>query len=433
MGIHALTRQLRITRGAGAAALISAALSFSCGSADSVDVSPTPSPVAQPTSSADTSSPPPEATTPVTSPGAQTDGVTISVYAGTGSPGLEGDGGAATEAKLYRPSGLALDGEGNLFITEGDRIRRVDAATGIITTVAGGERGGYDGDGGPATKAKIRIARGPSVDPEGNLYFADFSNGRIRRVDAGTGVITTVAGGGPPVADRRLNSGDGGPATEAFFLDARVVTLDAQGNLYFSADSRIRRVDAETGSITTIAGIGKRGLSGDGGPATEAEIANPDGIAVHVDGTVYFTDSENHRIRKVDAATGIITTVAGQGYREVETSSAEYHLPADKGGGFSGDGGPAADAMLLSPGAMVFGPDGKLYFADTGNDRIRVIDLSTGIIDTVADGGAVTVESGGRVRTTFKHFTPPWSVAVNAEGTLFVDDPASNRILKIER
>lgn len=428
-----MTRHLSISRAGWAAALVSAAVSFSCGGAESVDVSPTPSPVAAPTASADASSPPSAPSTSTTSSGAPSGEVTISVYAGTGSPGLEGDGGLAAEAKLYRPTGVTVDRHGNLFITEGDRIRRVDAGTGVITTVAGGERGGYGGDGGPATDAKIRIARGPVVDPEGDLYFADFSNGRIRRVDADTGVITTVAGGGPPVADRRLNHGDGGPATEAYFLDARVVTLDAQGNLYFSADSRIRRVDAETGIITTVAGIGRRGMSGDGGPAIEAQIANPDGIAVAGDGTIYFTDSENHRVRKVDATTGIITTVAGLGYREVETSSAEYHLPADKGGGFSGDGGPAADAMLLSPGAVVFGPDGKLYIADTGNDRIRVIDLSTGIIDTVADGGAVTTESGGRVSTTFDQFTPPSSIAVNAEGVFFIDDPKNNRVLKIER
>jgi streptogramin lyase len=200
------------------------------------------------------------------------------------------------------------------------RIRRVDAVTGVITTVAGNGASGFSGDGGPATAANLSGPFGVAVDAAGNVLIADQNNARIRRVDAVTGVITTVAGNGAGGF-----SGDGGPATAASLSNPVGVAVDAAGNVLIAdrSNQRIRRVDAVTGVITTAAGNGASGFSGDGGPATAASLSSPWGVAVDAAGNVLIADQSNSRIRRVDAVTGVITTVAGNGTF-----------------GFSGDGGP---------------------------------------------------------------------------------------------
>ena len=260
----------------------------------------------------------------------------LTLYAGKGATsGFGGDGGPATSAGLS-VSGIATDAMGNLFISDPDNesIRRVDATTGIITTVAGNRTAGFSGDGGPATAATLNNPQGIGLDAAGNLFIADYNNSRIRRVNASTQIITTVAGGascGPGC----YISGEGGPATSAELIGPMAVALDSAGNLFISdgPDSipnyRIRRVDAATQIITTVAGNGYVGFSGDGGPATSAALNNPRSIGVDGSGNLFIADTNNHRVRRVDAATQIINTVAGNGTF-----------------GFSGDGGPAVYAEL---------------------------------------------------------------------------------------
>ncbi|MCZ6681061.1 MAG: hypothetical protein O7E52_27895 [Candidatus Poribacteria bacterium] len=254
--------------------------------------------------------------------------VDITTVAGTGVNGFSGDGGPATEARLNVPEGVFVDGAGNLFIADflNSRIRRVDAQTGIISTVVGTGRrtisreGGITtetaiGSGRAAIEASVGSPRDVFIDIDGNLFIADTFNNRIRRVDSQTGVITTVAGSGPTgflgFFDR--SSGDGGPATDARLWSPMGIFVDAVGNLFIAdtINDRIRRVDAQTGIITTVAGRGSAGFSGDGGLAIEAQLNEPRGIFVDVDGNLFIADSSNDRIRRVDAQTGIVTTVIG--------------------------------------------------------------------------------------------------------------------------
>jgi sugar lactone lactonase YvrE len=244
-----------------------------------------------------------------------------------------------------------VDREGNLYITDESnyRIRKVDK-DGIITTFAGTGEAGYSGDGGPATKAQLTDPGGIAFDTRGNLYLADYKS--VRKIDS-SGTITTVAGTG------RLGfSGDGGPATEAK-LTAYDIALDRKGNIYIAdtENNRVRMVDKD-GIITTIAGSGKRGYSGDSGPATEASLKDPVGIAVDAKGKVFFNDHHNSVVRKVDK-NGTIRTVAGTG----ET-------------GFNREEGTATKVMLHEPwGLFVDDDSGDLYIPDTFNSRIRALRL----------------------------------------------------------
>jgi len=254
--------------------------------------------------------------------------------------GYIGDGQQATVAKLSYPASVAVDATGNLYIAgwAAHRIRRVDGTTSVITTIAGNGSFGYSGDGGPATAAALAAPESVVLDGAGNLYFSEWGNHIIRRVDSGTGVITTVAGSGTAGY-----SGDGGPATAAQLDTPEGVAVDIAGNLYIadSNNNRIRRVDGTTGIITTITGNGTWGFSGDGGLATAATLGTSRGIAVDAAGNLYIADSSNGRIRRVDATTGIITTVAG--------------------GGFNGDGALATTAQLQWPAGVAVDAAGNLY------------------------------------------------------------------------
>jgi sugar lactone lactonase YvrE len=276
---------------------------------------------------------------------------TITTVAGTGKEGFSGDDGPATKAQLNVPIAVAVDRKGNLYITDESnyRIRKVDK-DGIITTFAGTGEGGYSGDGGPATSAKLIDPGGLAFDAKGNLYVADYKS--VRKIDP-SGTITTVAGTG-----QAGFSGDGGPATEAK-LTAYDVALDREGNIYISdtENNRVRKVDKD-GIIHTVAGSGKRGYSGNGGPATKAALEDPVGIAVDAEGKLFFNDHHNSVVRKVDK-NGTITTVAGTG----ET-------------GFNREEGPATKVMLHEPwGLFVDDDSGVLYIPDTFNSRIRSVRL----------------------------------------------------------
>jgi uncharacterized protein (TIGR03437 family) len=275
---------------------------------------------------------------------AQTGGYLITTVAGDGAGGFSGDNGPAIGAALYSPQGLAVDSAGNLYIADlaNNRIRKV--SNGVISTVAGNGTPGFSGDGGLATAAQLDQPYAVAVDSAGNLYIADCWNHRIRKVS--NGVISTVAGNGTPGF-----SGDNGPATSAQLSDPAGVAVDSSGNLFIADmfSNRIRRVS--NGAITTVAGNGTQGFSGDNGPATSAQLSNPYAVAVDSAGNLYIADMANSRIRKV--SNGAITTVAGGGTQ-----------------GLGGDGGPATSAQLSASGVAVYA-SGSPLIADSGNNRIR--------------------------------------------------------------
>jgi trimeric autotransporter adhesin len=332
----------------------------------------------------------------------------LTAVAGNGTTGFSGDNGSATSAQLNilqtAGAGLAVDSGGNLYISDAgnNRIRKV--SNGIITTVAGNGAAGFSGDNGPATSAQLHDPVGLAVDSAGNLYLADHGNSSVRKIS--NGVITTVAGNGTPGF-----SGDNGPATSAQLSDASAVAIDSSGNLYISdtLNQRIRKVS--NGIITTYAGNGIQGFSGDNGPATGAQLYFPQGIGVDSAGNLYIADSFNFRIRKV--SNGVITTFAGNG------------VP-----GFSGDTGPAAAAELDLVDAIAVDSAGNLYIGDLRNGRIRKV--SGGVITTVAGNGPGGF-SGDNGPATSAQLSGPYATAVDSAGNLYIADSSNNRIRKVSR
>ncbi len=306
----------------------------------------------------------------------------ITTVAGNGVQGFAGDGGLATSAELDSPAGLALDAAGDLYIADShnQRVREVNAATGIIATIAGTGAAGFSGDGGMATAARLDLPTALALDTAGNLYVADTNNHRVRRIAAATGAITTVAGNGVEAF-----TGDNGPATSASIDSPNGLALDAAGNLYIADthNGRVREVSAASGLISTVAGAGVVGgnvqsFGGDGGAATAAGLALPRGLTMDAAGNLYFADSANHRIRRISPS-GTITTVAGQG---TET--------------FAGDSAPAVSASLDSPRSVAVSPAGLLTLADSGNQRVRQLDALPAPgpdIHTIAGLGATIVVS----------------------------------------
>lgn len=278
----------------------------------------------------------------------------VTTVAGAGTPAFSGDGGAATAAELNGPYAVAIDGAGNLYIADaGSRIRKVNSA-GIISTIAGNGTAGFGGDGGPATAAQLNSVSGVAVDGTGNIYIADQVNFRIRKVDV-SGMMTTIAGNGTAGY-----SGDGAAATAAELSYPKRVAVDGAGNVYIADMNNdcIRRVNT-SGIITTFAGNHTPGPAGDGGAATAAQLHKPVGVATDGSGNVYIADANNYRIRKVNT-TGTISTIAGIG-----TSA------------YSGDGGPATAAQLLNPWSVAVDGMDNVFIADLGCARIRKINVST--------------------------------------------------------
>ncbi len=395
---------------------------------------------------------------------------TVSVIAGGGPAGSGGDGGPATSAQLSRAAGVVLDAAGNVYIADANRLRKVSPG-GTISTVAGGGNGDpsaggpptsarldlygicvdasgdlyaaanhyilklspngvltvaagnasasayYSGDGGQALNARLNAPTGVAVDADDNLYIADSGNYRVRRVST-AGVITTVAGNGT-----QGYSGDGGPAATAQLVGPHGLAVDTLGNLYIGDGSRVRKVLAD-GTILTVAGnglpFGPGGspVTGDGGPAVAVQLTVPSGLVVDSTGNLYILDTENNRVRKV-SADGIITTFAGNG------------IP-----GYSGDGGPATSAQLgitnqihgINPTGLAFDGAGNLYITDDGNVRIRRVSPG-GIITTFAGSGQTLGYSGDGGPASQAQMSFPSAVAADRDGSVFIGE--STRVRKV--
>ena len=358
----------------------------------------------------------------------------IQTVAGSGSCCGGGDGGPATSAALGVPLAVFGDGSGDIFFAETDagghnRIREVVAATGNIQTVAGNGTNGFSGDGGPATSAALGFPTGVFVDRSGNIFIADTTNNRIREVLAATGIIRTVAGNGMPSF-----SGDGGPATSGGLVDPTGVLVDDAGNIFIADGNRIREVAAASGTIQTVAGNGTCCFSADGGPATSSELAFTYGGGVSVDrsGNIFIADPQDSRIREVVAATGNIRTVAGNGtngfsgdggpatsaeldfpigtfvdpsgniftvdgnrVREVDAAAGNIQTVAGNGAfAFSGDGGPATSAGI-GPASAYADSAGNIIITDSTNSRVREVVAATGNIQTVAGNGTTSFSGDG--------------------------------------
>jgi trimeric autotransporter adhesin len=383
----------------------------------------------------------------------------IYTVAGNGNQGYSGDGGPATAAALYYPESVAVDHAGNLVIADhgNQRIRVVAAKTGTfygqamtagdIYTIAGNGQRGYSGDGGPATAAKFSYPQFVAVDATGNVVIADAGNNRIRVVAAKTGTfygqamtagdVYTVAGDGTAGF-----AGDGGPATAAELDVPYGVAVDSAGNLYIgdTANGRVRMVAAQTGSfygqamtaddIYTIAGIGPTGASGNGGPATKAELNYPSSVAVDPQGNTIIADSRNNMVRAVAESTGTF-------YGRAMTAGDIYTIAGNGTAGFSGDGGKATAAELDTPLGVSVDAAGDLVIADTGSNRIRLVAAATGTlygqamtaghIYTIAGDGTAGFAGDGGPATAAELNAPSWAV-VDGGGNVIIADTGNNRV-----
>ena len=371
----------------------------------------------------------------------------ITTVAGNGKSGFTGDGGLATQASIDEPAGLALDSHGNLFIADefNQRIRRVDASTGLITTVAGSGRVGQPGqvpDGTLALETDLYRPVGVAVDRHGNIYIADNFGNRTRRLDAATGVISTFAG-----------------------ALGRHMAIDADDNLYATGICNcVYRIDADDRNATRFAGTGFFGFSGDGGPASEAQFYQPQGLAFDSNGNLYIADTGNHRIRKVLSGSTTVVTISGNGlpgisgnggpalaaqldtprtiasdslgrlffydheHRVVRTINAGGFIANYAGGGPEGDGGPAPSAVLRLPEGVATDSYGNLYLADSANHVIRKIDADSGIIHTVAGGGP----GGDGVPAILAALNSPTGITLDRRDNLFIAETVGNRIRRVD-
>jgi DNA-binding beta-propeller fold protein YncE len=332
----------------------------------------------------------------------------IRTVAGNGEAGWSGDGGAAVAACLNEPKAVALDRDGNLLIADSENhvIRKVDRTSGRITTVAGCT----SSHGSPLT-----VMKGAAVPPTDDPLSEGSSSAEAAFVQQSdlSGTVRYVVNG---VGATKRFAGDGGPALEALLNFPTAIAVDAEGDLYIAdtMNHRIRRVDAHTGRITTIAGVGLPRFGGDGGPSVAAGLNEP--VALVLLGTrLYIADQSNNRIRMVDLRTGIITTIAGTG-----TAT------------FNGDGRHATEAALAGPSGLTIGTDGRLYIADTFNGRIRAVDPSTGMIETVVgDGGEYRYQ--GESEAASASLSRPSGMAVDLEGNLFLTDSDNHLVRRWDR
>ena len=408
-------------------------------------------------------------------------------FAGDGIRGLSGDGGPAEAARFNYPHDLAIDRQGNLYLSDlGNQVyRRIDAETGIVTRVAGSGKIGRGGDGGPAVDAEMDTTCGIAVAANGDLYLSSEWANNIRRVDAGTGIIERFAGldgrhypseqgnsrpGGGPGISLGGYHGDGGPAAEAGFHHPEHLAFDSRENLYVcdNSNDRIRRIDRETGVVTTVLGNGQRASNGDGGPAAEASTLMPDALCFDASDNLYVGEKYGFRIRKVEAATGIVTTLVGNGCPgfgeeglpgpETHCNSVEAGIWADPDGtvfwgdcsgrtrrcdGATGivttvlggthvhDGEEATEGYINGIAGIDVAADGRIYLADAWNQRIREIEPATGIIRTVAGNGA-RAYGGDNGPATEAYLGNPHDVSVDPEGRVVIADTRHSHVRRVD-
>ena len=337
------------------------------------------------------------------------DGQTITTFAGCGpgSGGFSGDGGPATAAHINGPGGATFDRVGNYYFAGDERVRKVSSA-GIITTIAGNGIAGYSGDGIPATSAELSRPTDVALDRYDDIYIADYDNNRVRKIDHITGLISTVAG-----TDTFGYNGDGIPATSAKLYCPTYICFDTGNNMYISDwfNFRVRKVDAISGIISTVVGNGRFGYTSDGGLADTTTINGVWGIAFDSVGNLFMADYSNYRVRKVDVSTGIISTVVGNG-----------------NGWYNGEALPATDAQLL-PDVIAFDRLGNLYISDNGNQVVRKLTASN-FVYTVA-GDTIGGYSGDGGPATAAEIWLPEGLAIDACGNIYISDLQNQRIRKV--
>ena len=333
-------------------------------------------------------------------------GIIVTV-AGTGEAGYSGDGGQAADALMREPFMCAFDAEGNMFVSESRNhcVRRVDAQTGAITTIAGTGELGYAGDGGPAVLAQMSEPYSIRIDRNNDLYIVDRLNCSVRRVDASTGIITTVAGTG-----EAGYSGDGGPGTAAMMREPNDCFLDGRGGLLIAdiQDQRVRRLDLASGVITTFAGNGEKVRGGDGAPAAQASILGPRAVCMDNRGNTYIAEREGNGVRRVDA-NGVMSTFAGTGER-----------------GYEGDGGLAINATWGAPKAIRCDSQDNIIVVDTENHAVRRIDPASGIVTTIA-GGRLGGEGDGGPATE-AGLDRPHGCDLDQDDNLYIADSNNHRV-----
>ena len=347
----------------------------------------------------------------------------INTIAGTRVAGFFGDLGSALKAQLNFPYDVTLDQSGNIYIADlsNHRVRKIDKTTNIITTIAGTGSNGYSGDYGLATSARLCSPAGLAIDTTGNLYIADFCNNVIRKVNFQTKIITTAAG----IKSFGSNGGDGGLATSAYLHGPVRIALDKKQNLYVSSEvgDVIRKVNAQTGIISTIVGTGQEGFSGDGDSSTRARLFIPMGIALDQQDNLYIADQFNHRIRKIDYSNQFISTIAGFG------NIGKFE------GRFFGHNISASVARLNRPFDVEFDKQGNLYVADTYNHRIRKIDAQTNLISTIAGTGERGYEmpgyAGDQEHYRNARLSWPHDIAFDKEGNMYIVDTENHRVRKV--
>jgi len=332
--------------------------------------------------------------------------------AGTGAPENNGDSGSAQKINIGEPFGVEIGPDAALYVTEvrNHRVRRLDLDSGDVTTVAGCGRRGYSGDGGPATDAELNEPYEVRFDRDGNIFFVEMRNHIVRRVDGKTGNISTVAGTG-----RQGFAGDGGPATEAMFSQPHSIALDDDGALYIAdiGNHRIRRIDPKTRIVETIAGNSGRNLPQDGQVARGNPILGP--RALCIDGnTLWIALREGHSIWRMELREGRLRHVAGTGEP-----------------GFAGDGESAKLAKFNGPKGIAVGPGKKLFVVDTENHAIRMIDLQSGIISTIAGSPRSADEKAGGLATTML-LNRPHGICVAPGGEIFVGDTLNHRVRRLK-
>ena len=332
----------------------------------------------------------------------------VHTIAGTGVSGSVGDGGPGEEAQVGNPFGVVIGPDGALYICEVDthRVRRLDLETNVISTVAGSGRKGYAGDGGPALEADLNEPYEIRFAANGDMYFVEMRNHIVRKVEAATGTISTVAGTG-----EAGYAGDGGPAVEAQLHDPHSIDLDGQGSLYIAdiKNHRVRRVDLTTGLISTFAGTSEQAPTPDGAPLEGTPLNGPRAIAFDSQGDMLLALREGNAVYRIAMKEKTLHHIAGTGEE-----------------GYSGDGGPAKQALLSGPKGISVGPEGGVYIADTESHTIRRIDLTSGVIETVVgDGSRHDGPAGNPLGCGLAR---PHGVFVGPDGAVYIGDSENHRV-----